>query len=74
MDRRHFIRLTAGGGAAVVAGTGAGCSQQMPADAIAAWRGPGSEADARRWLLGYAVLAPHSHNLQFWLVDLRTPN
>jgi len=74
MDRRHFIRLTAGGGVAVVAGTDAGCSQQMPSDAIAAWRGPGSEADARRWVLGYAILAPHSHNLQSWLVDLRTPN
>jgi hypothetical protein len=74
MDRRHFIRLTAGSGAAVVATTGAGCSQQMPADAIAAWQGPGAESDARRWILGYAILAPHSHNLQSWLVDLRTPN
>jgi hypothetical protein len=74
MDRRHFIRLTAGGGVAVVAGSGAGCSQQMPADAIAAWKGPGAEPDARRWILGYAILAPHSHNLQSWLVDLRTPN
>jgi hypothetical protein len=74
MDRRHFIRLTAGSGIAVVAGTGAGCSQQMPADAIAAWKGPGAEPDARRWILGYAILAPHSHNLQSWLVDLRTPD
>ena len=72
MDRRHFIRLTAGGGAAVVVATSAGCSQQLPADAIAAWKGPGAEPDARRWILGYAILAPHSHNLQSWLVDLRT--
>jgi hypothetical protein len=59
---------------AVVAGAGSGCSQQMPADAIAAWKGPGAEPDVRRWILGYAILAPHSHNLQSWLVDLRTPD
>jgi hypothetical protein len=27
----------------------------------------------RRWLLSYAILAPHSHNLQSWMADLRTP-
>jgi len=74
MDRRHFIRLTAASGVAVAAATGVGCSQQMPADAVAAWKGPGAETDARRWILGYAILAPHSHNLQSWLVDLRTPD
>ncbi|MEP7296099.1 MAG: twin-arginine translocation pathway signal protein [Burkholderiales bacterium] len=72
MDRRSFIRLTAAGGIGVAA-TATGCSQQMPADAIAAWKGPGAEPDPRRWILGYAILAPHSHNLQSWLVDLRTP-
>jgi nitroreductase len=45
----------------------------MPPAAIAPWNGPGQEADVRRWILGYAILAPHSHNLQSWLVDLRTP-
>lgn len=73
MDRRRFIRLTAGGSAAAIAVTSAGCSQQMPAAAITAWQGPGAEPDVRRWILGYAILAPHSHNLQSWLVDLRTP-
>jgi hypothetical protein len=74
MDRRNFFRLTAGGSMAVVSAMGAGCSQQMPAAAVAAWKGPGAESDARRWILGYAILAPHSHNLQSWLVDLRTPD
>ena len=74
MDRRNFIRLTSAGTAAAVAATASGCSQQMPAEAIAAWKGPGAEPDARRWILGYAILAPHSHNLQSWLVDLRTPD
>ena len=74
MDRRNFIRLTSAGSVAAVAATAAGCSQQMPAEAIAAWKGPGASPDVRRWILGYAILAPHSHNLQSWLVDLRTPN
>lgn len=71
MDRRRFIRLSSGG---TIAAAASGCSQQMPADAIAAWKGPGSEPDVRRWILGYAILAPHSHNLQSWLVDLRAPD
>lgn len=74
MHRRQFVRFTAGGvGLAAVAGS-VGCTQSMPAAAIAPWRGPGDEADVRRWILGYAILAPHSHNLQSWLIDLGTPD
>jgi hypothetical protein len=60
----------------VVAATisAAGCSEAMPAESIAAWQGPGKEPDLRRWILAHAILAPHSHNLQSWLVDLRTPD
>lgn len=73
MQRRQFIRI-AGGGAVLAATAGAaGCSAQMPPEAIAAWQGPGEQPDLRRWVLGYAILAPHSHNLQSWLVDLRQP-
>jgi hypothetical protein len=73
MHRRQFARVT--GGAAIIAATAAsaGCSQPMPPAAIAPWQGPGQEADVRRWILGYAILAPHSHNLQSWRVDLTTP-
>ncbi len=73
MDRRAFIRIV-GGGVIVAAGaSGAGCSRGIPTEAVAAWQGPGDESDLRRWVLAYAILAPHSHNLQSWLVDLRTP-
>lgn len=73
MQRRQFIRVL-GGGVILAAGAGAaGCSAAMPEDAVAAWRGPGDEADPRRWILGYAILAPHSHNLQSWRVDLSQP-
>jgi len=73
MQRRHFIRVL-GGGVVVAAGAAAtGCSNALPSEAVSAWQGPGNEPDVRRWILGYAILAPHSHNLQSWLVDLRAP-
>jgi len=46
----------------------------VPPEAIAAWHGPGPESDLRRWILSYAILAPHSHNLQSWVVDLSVPD
>ncbi|WP_332752538.1 Acg family FMN-binding oxidoreductase [Hydrogenophaga sp.] len=72
MDRRRFIHL-AGGGAIAAASALTGCSSALPPEAIAAWQGPGEQADVRRWLVGHALLAPHSHNLQSWLVDLGVP-
>ncbi len=74
MDRRLFIRLAGGGViAAATATTLSACSSALPPEAIAAWQGPGEQADVRRWLVGHALLAPHSHNLQSWLVDLGVP-
>ena len=78
MERRLFIRLVGGGVVtAATAGTLSGCSSDLPAAALAAWSGPGQSpapgTDPRRWLLAHAILAPHSHNLQSWLVDLRQP-
>ena len=74
MDRRAFIRLVGGGAVAAIGGSLAGCSGDYPAVAVAPWAGPGSSDDVRRWALGYAILAPNSHNRQPWLVDLREPN
>ncbi len=74
MDRRHFVRIAGGGVVMAAAAGGAGCSRAVPAEAIAAWQGPGEQADVRRWILGYAILAPHSHNLQSWVVDLGVPD
>ena len=81
LQRRQFIRLVGGGAvsAIAVASTAglSGCAQGMPPEAIEAWAGPGNavaqDADVRRWLLSYAILAPHSHNLQSWVADLGTP-
>jgi hypothetical protein len=84
LQRRHFIRIMGGGAvsAIIAAGTASvaltGCSAGMPAQAIEAWKGPDStlanSPDVRHWLLSYAILAPHSHNLQSWIADLGTPN
>jgi hypothetical protein len=76
MDRRQFIRVAGGGViASAVALPLAGCSSDYPAEAVQAWQGPADDGgDVRRWILSYAILAPHSHNLQSWLVDLRQPN
>ena len=76
MNRRKFIRVAGGG--IVISATAtdlSGCmSSDFPAAALEAWAGPGAEPDLRRWALGYAILAPNSHNRQPWLVDLSTPN
>ena len=74
MQRRNFIRL-AGGGVVLAATAGiSACSADMPSEAVAAWSAAGAETtDVRRWILSYAILAPHSHNLQSWIVDLRQP-
>lgn len=80
MQRRNFIRIAGGGViAAATLGTASlsGCTPSMPSEAIEAWRGPPPElanVDVRRWILSYAILAPHAHNLQSWVVDLNTPN
>lgn len=77
MDRRRFLRVAGGGFIAAAAPLPlplAGCSDAYPSEAVRAWQGPASdEVDVRRWVLAYAILAPHSHNLQSWLVDLRQP-
>jgi hypothetical protein len=74
MDRRRFIRVLGGGVVMAAGASAAGCSSGMPPEAIAAWQAPALETDLRRWILSHAILAPHSHNLQSWLVDLRTPD
>ncbi len=81
MKRRNFVRI-AGGGIVMTATVStlglAGCSSVMPPEAIEAWRGPAADValgpDLRRWLLSYAILAPHSHNLQSWIADLSRPD
>ena len=74
MQRRNFLRVAGGGVIAAAMAPLAGCSSALPDEAIAAWRGPGNEPDVRRWVLAHAILAPHSHNLQSWVVDLSEPD
>src|SRR6185436_5851929 len=72
--RRRFLRVAGGGVVLAAAANTTGCAEALPPEAVAPWQGPRDiEADVRRWILSYAILAPHSHNLQSWLVDLKTP-
>lgn len=74
MQRRPFLRVVAGSMIAAATVPLCACSSALPDEAITAWRGPGNEPDLRRWVLAHAILAPHSHNLQSWLVDLSVPD
>jgi hypothetical protein len=74
MQRRQFIRIT-GGGVVLAATAGlSACDARLPAEALEAWNPPADGGDARHWLLAHAILAPHSHNLQSWRVDLGVPD
>ncbi len=74
MNRRAFIRFAGGGLAFTALPSLSSCSSEIPTEAVAAWQGPMNEANVREWILSYAILAPHSHNLQSWMVDLRQPD
>lgn len=76
LQRRGVLRILGAGSVVALAPMAlAGCGAAMPPDAIEAWRGPSADlaaqADPRLWILSHAILAPHSHNLQSWIVDLR---
>ncbi|MGQ0710294.1 MAG: Acg family FMN-binding oxidoreductase [Rhodoferax sp.] len=75
MQRRRFLRLAGGGTVAAATASGLGaCASTMPEEAIGAWQvplTPPAQGDLRHWLLSIALLAPHSHNLQSWVADLR---
>lgn len=76
MQRRQFLRLVGGGVFTASAVTAlSACSTRLPDEAVAAWRVPAAPTgDPRQWVLSHAILAPHSHNLQSWLLDLRQPD
>jgi hypothetical protein len=75
MKKRQFLRIAGGGViAAATLSSLTGCSTALPPEAIAAWQPPPANMDIRRWALSHALLAPHAHNLQSWLVGLDTPD
>ena len=71
MKRRTSLQLIGGGLVFAAAPMLTACSSDLPPQALLAWQGPGNETDVRKWILSYAILAPNSHNLQSWRVDLR---
>lgn len=73
-QRRVFIRLIGGGAVFAATMPLLGCSSELPSEAVAAWKTPNQGSDPRKQILSYAILAPHPHNLQSWLVDLKQSN
>lgn len=66
MNRRQVLQVVGGG---VIA---AACAPAR--DPATAWTDPGAhETDPRRRALAWGILAPNPHNMQPWMVDLRTP-
>lgn len=76
MQRRNFIRVMMAGttGALFLPGFLSGCNASSPESALEAWSGPDStEKDIRILVLSYAILAANPHNIQPWLIDLKSP-
>ena len=72
--RRRFLQIL--GTSAVIAAGGGGwwAATRRPDAALAPWAAAGGYDDPRKRALSYALLAPNSHNLQSWLVDLSAPD
>ena len=73
-NRRRFMGLVGGGIVVCASPLISGCSTELPAAAVAAWKLPSDNIDLRRYILAHALLAPNPHNRQPWLADLRKPN
>jgi len=72
IKRRKFLRVIGGGTIAAASAFALSSCDQMPSPAVAAWNGPANASDYRETILAYALLAPNAHNIQPWLVDLKT--
>ncbi len=73
LSRRKTLAIL-GGGFILAAGSGLGAyaTSRSPERALVPWRRTGAYNDPRKNALSYAILAPNPHNLQPWLVDLRS--
>jgi hypothetical protein len=74
MKRRSFIRVAGGGVIWAARPAYAGLHSNIPEKAVAAWCHPRADMDIRERILSYAILAPSTHNIQPWLVDLQRPD
>ncbi len=74
LSRRKTLALI-GGGVIVAAGAGVGWEITRPLQtALTPWGRAGTYDDPRLRALSWAILAPNSHNMQPWKVDLSTPD
>ncbi|GGB43878.1 hypothetical protein GCM10011316_14810 [Roseibium aquae] len=74
LSRRKTLALI-GGGTILAATSGVGWEITRPlATALRPWDRAGQYDDPRMRALSWAILAPNSHNMQPWKVDLSTPD
>jgi hypothetical protein len=74
ITRRQALALV-GGGTIVAATAGIGWEITRPLKtALTPWDQAGKYDDPRMRALSWAILAPNSHNMQPWKVDLSTPD
>lgn len=75
MQRRDFLQIAAvGGGTILVPTIFSGCNTKE-LKALEGWNGPvPEEKDIRIITLSYAILAPNPHNIQPWIIDLKSPD
>ncbi|WP_255449633.1 Acg family FMN-binding oxidoreductase [Shimia ponticola] len=72
LSRRKTIALLGGGFITAAVGASAYEITRMPRTASAPWGQAGGYDDPRMRALSWAILAPNPHNMQPWMVDLRT--
>ena len=73
MNRRKFLKIAGSAGVIVAAGGVGFVATRTPTAALQAWQDAGSHySDPMRRALSYAILAPNPHNLQPWIVDLKS--
>jgi hypothetical protein len=74
LSRRKTLALI-GGGTILAAAGGVGWEITRPLQtALLPWEKAGQYDDPRMRALSWAILAPNSHNMQPWKVDLATPD
>jgi hypothetical protein len=74
LSRRKTLALIGGGTILAAAGAAAWEITRPLQTALAPWDRAGDYADPRMRALSWAILAPNSHNLQPWKVDLADPD
>jgi hypothetical protein len=70
--RRKFLKILGGGTILAAAGATTFALTRTPTKALAPWGATTTYTEPRRRALAHALLAPNPHNLQPWLIELKS--